>query len=246
MAHISDNITIENNLTHSGYSPVLTTTATSTSGTLTLSGTSTFLQETTGSAIGYSIILPNATTLSIGTKFEIWNQSTQPITLKYFGGATAQPIPATSFITATLETNTSAAGSWLFFRAFTGTASGILNYNVVSSTPFDTQSRTPTYTTISGFQVTPVAGTYVIFYSASVYYTTTSKAHYWAIFKGGTIVQDSARSQDTAHSNQTLMDSTQTVTQVTGSQVIDIQVCCANTGQLTVNDRSLILIRVGD
>jgi uncharacterized protein (DUF2342 family) len=142
--------------------------------------------------------------------------------------------------------NGTAAGTWVFWQVLTSSiASGIINYNITSSTAFSSTNRTNPYQLITGFQVTPQAGTYACWYNASVYYTTTPKAHFWAFYKAGTILTDTARQQDTAHSNQTMLDSTMSVTSFNGSQTMDVRVKCADTGTLTVNARTMILIRIG-
>ena len=76
------------------------TTATTLNGTLTLlspvaggqdggnGATSTSLQFLTGTATGFSVVLPSALTLSVGMHYKIDNTSTQPVTIKDGSGAT--------------------------------------------------------------------------------------------------------------------------------------------------------------
>jgi hypothetical protein len=122
------------------------------------------------------------------------------------------------------------------------TAGGITNYNLIASASFTTGSTS--YVLITGFSITPIAGTYAIWYGGQSTLTTTPKYHKWAIFKNGSIISDSVRSQDTAHSNQTMNDSTQTIATFNGSQTCDVRVLTQN-GSLAILQRSLILIRLG-
>lgn len=125
--------------------------------------------------------------------------------------------------------------------------SPVVNYNIVSSTPFVTTSLTDVM--ITNFTTTPQAGTYAVWYNASVLYNTTPKSHWWSIYKAGLKVANSERIQDTAHSNQIMVDSTMTVITVDGTQTVDVRVRCSTSnptaGQLTVNGRTLLLVRLG-
>lgn len=123
-------------------------------------------------------------------------------------------------------------------------ASGIQNYNVTSTTPFTTTSTT--FVLITGFTVTPEAGTYAIFYNSSILYTTTPRFHRWAVFRAGVELVDSTREQLTSRSNQVMVDSTISVATFNGSQTCDIRVHRdPASGSLTVNARTLLLIRLG-
>lgn len=242
----SDHIHRVDNLTHSSLSPRLTETTSTLNGTLVLTNTSNFEHALVGTATGFKYQLPNATTLTTGWKFEIWNQTSQAISLTYNDGTTYTTLPASSFAIVTLQSSSTTNGSWMLFKAFTGVASGLLNYTVTSNTPFTTSSRNPTFAVITGMSAVPVPGTYEIKYNASVYYTTTPKAHFWAIYTAGVQENHSLRQQDTAHSNQTMVDATMDIVQYDGVAACDVRVACDNTGSLTVNARTLSLIRLGD
>lgn len=226
--------------------PELTKTTPTNNNTYTLTAASESLQVYQGSATGVSIKLPDATTLDQGWKYELINQTSATLTIRLNDNSIFFTLSQTSTAHFTLESNATTNGSWISWQVLNnGLASGVINYNLVSSTPFATSSRTPTYALITGFSLTPQAGTYAVWYNASVYYTTTPKAHFWAIYKAGAVIADSLRQQDTAHSNQTMVDSTMTVTSFNGSQTCDVRVACDNTGTLTVNNRTLLLIRLG-
>lgn len=220
-----------------------TSTATTASGTLTLTASSLSMQFLTGSATAYSVVLPDATTLFLGRKFEIDNQSSQPVTITDGSGAALVTLGQTSIAYVTLQTNGTTAGGWVLWQVFTNSlASGILNYQVLSSTAFDTASTTDVM--ITGFTVTPQAGTYAVWYNGASFLTTTPKSHWWSIYKNGTRVADSERSQDTGHSSQNMTDSTMSVVVFDGSETCDVRVRTQN-GTLTVNQRTLLLIRLG-
>jgi len=243
MPQIIDAVTVEGLLTHTSKVCVPATQATAAS-TLSLTVASNMSQYFTGTTAGQIVRLPNATTLAIGQRYEIYNQSTQSIDIQDGASGALLTLPNTTITYLTLQLNGNSAGSWIFWSISASVvAGGVTNFNLTSSTAFTTSSQTDVV--ITGFTVTPSAGTYGIWYNASVYYTTTPKAHYWSIYKAGVGVADSARQQDTAHSNQTMVDSTMSIVQVNGSQAIDVRVRCANTGALTVNDRSLLLSRLG-
>jgi hypothetical protein len=217
---------------------------TSTNGTLNMAFDQNTVIMLSGSASGYSVVLPNATQVLNGHKWEIYNTTNNTIALKDFGGTTLTTIGQNSVAYVILQSNSVSSGTWILWQVLiSSVASGVVNYNLISSTPFTTSSTSDVV--ITGFTVTPQAGTYAIWYNASVFYTTTPIAHYWSIYKAGAQITDSARQQDTAHSNQTMVDSTMTITTVTGAQAIDIRVRRGTSGALTVNARSLLLIRLG-
>lgn len=200
----------------------------------------------TGSGAGYSVVLPNCTAEPQGHLHNIYNTTNETILIKDNTGALLTTLSQQGVCYAYLQTSGTQAGVWLIWQVLlSSVASGVINYNITSSVPFTSTNRVDPYQLITGFQVTPQAGTYACWYNASVYYTTTPKAHFWAFHKAGTILQVSQRQQDTAHSNQTMVDSTMVIESFTGSETCDIRVKCDNTGALTVNQRSMLLIRIG-
>lgn len=230
------------------------TTATTLNGTLTLlspvgggqdggnGSTSTTLQFLTGTATGFSVVMPNATTLSVGAHYKIDNTSSQTVTIKDGSGAALFTLGQSSIGELTLQLNGSSAGTWVWWQTSIDVASGIITYNLTTQTPFTTTSTTDVV--ITGFSVTPQAGTYGIWFNGEATLSTTPKTHWWSIYVGGVQISDSERSQDTAHSTQTMSDSTMTIFQVNGSQAIDVRVRTQN-GTLEIDNRSLLLIRLG-
>jgi len=221
---------------------VSNSTTTTASGNLNLTNTDKNLQYLTGTATGYSVVLPNATTLTKGAHYQIINTSSQPVNTKNNAGELLQIVSQTSIGYYWLQDNSTAAGTWVYWQVITNTATGIVRYNLISATNFNTTSTSDV--PITGFTLTPQAGTYAIWYNAKSFLTTTPKAHWWTIYKAGSAITDSERQQDTAHSNQEMVDTTMTITQVNGSQALDVRVRTEN-GTLTIRQRSLLLIRLG-
>lgn len=87
-----------------------TTTATAT-GTTTLTNASTSYQIFTG-ILGQTLVLPDATTMAVGDRFYINNNSTGSITINTNGGALLLSLAGLSDVDLILTTNTPAAGVW--------------------------------------------------------------------------------------------------------------------------------------
>lgn len=94
---------------------ISTTTYTSTAtaaGTTTLSVSSNTLQFFTGSST-QTILLPNVTTLIVGRRFEIHNNSTGTLTVQTSGGSTISTILGnTTFVYTCISTGSDVIGSW--------------------------------------------------------------------------------------------------------------------------------------
>lgn len=105
-------------------------------GTTTLTNTSKQVQVFTGT-LGQTIVLPSATTMSVGQKFEFYNESTTSLTLQFNGGASFTDaagvshggIAANTSILIKLQTNGTSAGTW------TATASGGTVTSVAATAP---------------------------------------------------------------------------------------------------------------
>ena len=88
-------------------------TATATSGgTLTLTNTSTQIQNLTGSTT-HTVVLPSATTMSNGQWFEIYNSSTGAVTVNKNGGTNITILAPSSSLVIKLSDNSTAAGVWI-------------------------------------------------------------------------------------------------------------------------------------
>ena len=217
-------------------------TVTTLNGTLALAATSRSTQYLTGSATGFSVQLPAANTLYLGMKIEVVNTSSAPITIKDGSGATLFLLGQTSIGFMQLQDNGSAAGTWVYYQTFISTATGIVSYYLTSAVNFSTTSTTDVL--ITGFTLTPVAGTYACWYNAAAFLNTTPRQHWWSFYKAGVKLTDSERTQDTSHSNEDMSDATMTITQFNGAQAIDVRVRTEN-GTLQINNRSMVLIRLG-
>jgi hypothetical protein len=107
-----------------------------TGGTTTLVGNTTvFTGSTLGKQIqvftgtlGQTVILPNATNMAVGQKFEIINQSTGLLTLQFNGGTAFTDASGTNYsninhntsIFVILQTNGTTAGTWAVLSSTTG------------------------------------------------------------------------------------------------------------------------------
>jgi hypothetical protein len=222
---------------------ISSTQATTAAGTLTLTVTSNTLQYFTGTATGYSVQMPNATTLVDGAYYELSNTSTQAININDGSGALLFVLDPNSIGFLNLQLNTTTAGSWVWWANTTNVADGIVSYNVISSTAFTTTSTTDVV--ITGFTITPMAGTYMV----SVNGSWTNQGgpgtiQNSTIYNNGAAVTDSSRNSSPIQSLDPSIMSTQTITQVNGTQAIDVRVSTSS-NSLTVKQRSMILIRLG-
>lgn len=211
--------------------------------TLTLTVVSHTHLRFTGTTAGQIVRLPVATTLIKGWRYEFSNASNKTIQVQDGAGVNLFVLDSNSKAFLELADATTTAGTWFFWQVLANSiASGVINYNIVSSAAFNTTSITDVL--ITGFQFTPQAGTYACFLNAASHLTTTPKAHWWSFYRGGTKMADSERTQDTAHSNQNMVDTTMTVAYFDGAQTLDVRVRTSN-GTLTIKSRTMLLIRLG-
>ena len=249
MGHFVDNILAEKNLTMTSLSPALNPTATTLNGTLTLTVLSNFLQVLSGTATGFKVQLPNATALTTGWEFDIWNLSSQNITIDYNDTTAFTAMPPGSRILLVLNTNGTTNGTWIYQKTFTGSASGILNYNVSTSESFALASPQGTGDVLIGgttpMQVTPISGTYACWYDGSISITGNNTTVRTAFYRAGSIWTDSLRTLGSSVSTFLTTHSTIAIIPCDGSQVIDVR-CARNSNTLTITGRSMILIRLGD
>ena len=145
----------------SGY-PV-TVTATS-AGTVSLVAGSNQNQVFTGTNTE-TVILPNATTMSIGAFFNIFNQSTGALTLEFNGGSpftdaagvSHSTVSAGTSLTVTLQTNGTSAGTWaVTFSSGSATIAGVSptvsTVSLTSHTGGFSANGSGTYTVPAGVQ----------------------------------------------------------------------------------------------
>jgi len=246
MTHIIDSTLIEGNVTHGSLSPALTSTPTTLNGTLTLTLISGFAHVFTGTATGFKIVLPNATTLTKGWRFDFINQSSQTITVYYADGTTffSYVIPA-SRVAVLLEDNITTNGQWIRWSTLTGgTASGILHYDASSDTPFTLSTGTAD-TLITGMTLTPAQGEYAIWYQGSIEVTGNNTVVRTTIYKNTTLVAESLRTIKSSVSTFFTTHITSGIVTFNGTDVLEIRVA-RDTNTLTIRSRSVIMIRLGD
>ena len=226
------------------------TTATTLNGTLTISSPtaggdvalSKGLQYLTGTATGYSVVLPDATTLSLAAFYQIMNTSTQPVTIKTSGGATLFTLSQASIGYLYLQTNGSAAGVWLWTQTGTGTGSGIIVYNITSNTNFSSSANVDTL--ITGMSIVPQAGTYSIWYNAQNSGTGSGQQLDCTIYNGAAAVADSPRSNLSTSGTHIFENSTQTTSQFDGINAASVKVN-PNGNSMTIGARSMLMLRTG-
>ena len=214
---------------------------TSLNGNTNLDTTSKTLIIIDGTATGHSIILPNATTLFQGQIYEIFNVSSQSVVIKRFDGTTITTIIAGDTANATLRNNSTSAGLWNV-TAITSVAAGVSAFNVTQTTLFSTTSSSDVL--ITGFSNTPPSGTYGVWFNSNAVIGSNKRVAQSVIFKDGTAVADTRRTQQGIGSNYRCTLSTLGIIQVNGSQAIDVRVNI-NAGSLSLKGRSLLLIRLG-
>lgn len=217
------------------------TQATTAAGTLTLTSTDANLQYLTGTAVGYNVQMPSATALSLGAYYQIINASSKTVQIKDGSGTNLFVLGQNSIGFLTLQLNGTSAGTWIWWQTSVSQASGIVNYNTISSSTFTTSSATDV--AITSFSVTPQAGTYAIWYNAENTCTGSGIDNVATIYKGGSAIADSTRHASSPAGSHTFTMSTQTITQFDGSTACTVEV--NTTGTLSVQQRSLLLIRLG-
>lgn len=241
MSSVLDSLAVEGLSTLSGLVTVPTSTAITLNGTLSLTAASTSAQVFTGTATGFVVNLPSATTLTAGMRYEFYNQSTQLIIIKDNSGATIITLGQTSIAYAYLQTNGAAAGGWIFWQTFVGVSSGIVNYNVTTTTSFNTTS--PTDVAITGFSIVPTAGTYAVWVNAAASCTNAGTDSSVSVYNGATIIADTPKTTTSTSGLHNFQLTTQTVFQFDGVNSCSVKV--KTTGNMTVTGRSLLLIRLG-
>lgn len=105
---IHSNLQIEQNLTIKSLTHEVNTITTTLNGSSSLTASSAKYQKVTGSATGFSVVLPDATTLTIGAVFEIHNHASVSVALKDNGGTVLTTLAAnTSVKVVALDISTS-------------------------------------------------------------------------------------------------------------------------------------------
>jgi hypothetical protein len=238
---IIDNVTVEKLLFHAAWRQGFTTQALANS-TITLTIDSNHVQCFTGTAVGQIVQLPSATTLAGGQRYDFINLGTQSVSIKDGSGAVIFTVLSNASAQFLLVNASTTAGAWAVRSSILGTASGIINYKVTSSASFTPGTAD---VLITGMTQTPVAGTYAVWFSASVQIVTNNVSTNISIFNGASQITDSLRTVQNSVSTFNTIVSTQTTAQFNGTNVCEVHTSRSG-GTMTMTGRSLILIRLGD
>lgn len=240
-------VTAKDAIENMGVRLQMTSQATANS-TLTLTSTSNLLQVFTGTTSGQIVKLPDATTLvRVGYRFEFWNMSNQSVNIQDNGGASLLVLGPNTGTWAVLSSKASSSGTWILSPKSVGTNPQY--YTVTGSSNVTTTSST--YSLVSGMSITPAVGTYLAMFTGTFRIADNNADGDFAIFKAGSIVQDSNRRMFTTVSvllgliNNSIGASGTPVTVVTvdGTQAIEGRFRATN-GTMAVNDRNLTLVRI--
>lgn len=236
-----DNLDVEGLLSNRAWRQALTPVTVSNS-TLTLTISDTTVYYFTGTTTGQIVRLPVATTLQAGHVFEIWNSSTTSITVQDSTGAVIFTVFPSYYSELQLLNAATAAGVWGIQSTGVGTASGILNYKVTATAAFTPGT---TLTPVTGMTVTPLPGTYAIWFSASTRIVTNNVQTSIFLYNGASAVTDATRLVQNSVSTFSTILTTQTTATFNGTDSCTVQTSRTG-GTLTMTGRSLILIRLGD
>lgn len=242
MTFVTKNATIEQKSSIKTSVTVPQYTQVSTNGSLQLDGSSASVQFLTGTASGFSVILPNATTLSVGTNFEIYNRSTNAVSVRYFDGSLLGVTAPESVSSLVLQDGSTQKGVFSPFTVEIAQAAGITNYNSTSTSPFSTSSTTDAV--ITDFVVTPQAGTYAIFFNASNTSTNQNSLNYITLYKGNTPIAGTERVAKAVGNNFEFQLSSLGIATFTGAEELRVYVRVTS-GTITVNARTGVALRLG-
>lgn len=214
---------------------------TSNNGNYQISENNSYVHDVQGSATGYSVTLPNAQNIFLGKRIEISNNSSNTIQVKDFQGAVLANLVSGDLAVFTLETQDTTAGTWIL-SVVSGSATGIISYVVTSNTAFSTSSITDIV--ITNFSTTPVSGRYSLYFSSDLQITANNAIFESVAYVDGAEVSNTRRSVQGVSSNFVAQAQSIGEVSVNGSQVVDIRVNIS-TNSVSVNQRSLILVRLG-
>lgn len=115
-------------------------------GTLTLTSASSAVQQFTGSTT-HTMVMPNATTLSVGMNYQIMNRSTGAVAVQANGGGLLQSMAGNSLMFMFLTNNSTAAGVWdLSYIPPAGGGGTVTSVSVVTANGFAGSVATATST----------------------------------------------------------------------------------------------------
>ena len=161
MPLILDSLTSEGRLRGSQLIIDLTSQAVA-NGTLSLVASSNSNQYFTGTTAGQIVKLPDATTLLNGRVYYIWNQSTQPITVRDNGNNLIRTVNADTFARFHLMSNATSNGTWAAARAV------LTSFSQDANATANTTTTSVTDVLVDSMSVTPVRGIFRASFSSSV------------------------------------------------------------------------------
>jgi hypothetical protein len=154
---VKDFGTVANSLTASTQATV--------AGTKTLVQTSNTDQIFTGTTAGQIVVLPVATTLNIGHKFEVWNFSSQTISIQDAGSNVQTILNANSRTTVLLRDNSTSNGVWgLTYTLDNGNVFGTQAYYAEALAETSTTSTTTFLNKVTLVTPTLPLGDYIIYW----------------------------------------------------------------------------------
>lgn len=217
---------------------------TTTNGTLNLLSGDHSAQVLLGSGSNYRINLPSATELLVGHRYEVYNTTSFTIGVWDYAGNFLFTLAQNSVAYLYLRDNSTSAGAWVYWQILASpTASGIINYAISQNTTFSTTSATDTI--ITGFTLSPQDGTYGCWFSGDAVITANNNIMQFVFYKGGVAYTDSRRIIQGSSSNFKTQMITMAIIQFSGSENIDLRINSQNGNNISVNSRSMLLIRLG-
>lgn len=200
----------------------------------------------TNSVTNSYIRLPDATTLTVNSLYQIINLSNNTINIRTRDAIGITTIPPGGALTIRVRDISTQAGLWVYWSSILGIAQGIVNLSISSSTNFTTTLAS--YTQITGFSITvSMAGQYQLLFNSSVLDAKNGESHYLSIFVNGVNQTQSERTQYSAAPNQTMIDTTMLIKSLNQGDVISVGYRRGIAGSnLTVKARTLLLIRIGN
>lgn len=211
-------------------------------GSQALAATDQAVVYVTGTATGYSVVLPNATSVQIGTYYEIYNENTAPVAVRYNDGTLLFTINASSVAKILLQVNGTQNGVWSIWSLETEVASGISNVTASAQTGFPITSTTDTI--VTDMTLTPIAGTYLVLFNSSNSSVSNNAQNFISLYRDGVQIAGSERVTQSVASNFVFQTSTQAVTTFNGTQQLRLY-GRVSTGTFTINARTLIALRLG-
>lgn len=216
--------------------------------TVTLDQTTTTTHIFTGSTVGQIVNMGNATNRLNGWRYELINTSTTPIAISYNDSSAFFTLNPQATAHIMLTDNTSSNGVWYYTL---NTQVPVQYASTTSTSAISTSSST--FSNVTGLDITPQAGTYIVFFHTGIENTTANGEGEYAIAIDTTNVTDSVRPIQILTTILGLITltvnaiaagvATATLVTVNGSQVIRPRYRAVS-GTIQISNRSLILLKV--